>query len=419
MINKLKKNTFKNTLISVSRIKRYEQCPLSFKLNYIDKKPRCSNDALLFGSLLHAVLETLVKWVKEEEYSGIIPIDIIKQVYQEQWSKFDICGIETFNEGQSIILDYLSDKDYNCYDILDIEHEFNIEIDGYIFNGKIDLCEKINDETIRIIDYKSSRQLYTISDIDSDLQLSIYNAVAKKIWPWAKNVELELHMIRHNKIQRPSRPREDGECLNAIRYMIAVAKRTEESNNKFPPKLNSYCSYCDQCDNCEEYQNIALGKVSVYQAKTFPMDSDLVKLSDYRENLSSIVGILYKKKKDLDDLLKAKLEYEKDIHIGDLIYYVSIPEGTTYNSDTLLDTLEKFGVDRSIAMKDILDVSNIKLKKFIEKVREGLSVQDRAKLMGALAVVSEKVSETPRLNVRRNKLNLNLGDSKLDMKLKK
>ena len=276
------KNTFKNSIISVSRIKRYEQCPLSFKLNYIDKKPRGSNEALIFGSFLHSVLEELVKWVKQEEYNGCIPTDKIEDTYKYCWSKFDICGIEVFNEGLSIIKDYMDEKKYDCYDIIDIEHEFNVEIDNYTFNGRIDLCEKVNDETIKIIDYKSSRQLYTISEIDSDLQLSVYNIIAKKVWPWAKNIELELHMIRHNKIQKPSKPREDYECINALRYMTAVARRTEDSNTKFLAKLNSYCCYCDQCDNCEAYLDVISGKVNVFKAKTFPMDTDITKLSDHK-----------------------------------------------------------------------------------------------------------------------------------------
>lgn len=413
------KNTFKNKVISVSRIKRYEQCPLSFKLNYIDKKQRCNNESLVFGSFLHSVLELLIKWVKQEEYSGYIPLETIKQVYMDQWNKFDnICGLEVYKDGFNIIREYLSEKEFDCYDILAVEYEFNVEIDSYIFNGKIDLCEKINDDTIKIIDYKSSRQLYTISEIDSDLQLSLYNIIAKKIWPWAKNIELELHMIRHNKIQKPSRPREDDECIDAVEYMIAIAKRTEDSNTKFTARLNSYCSYCDQCDNCDQFLDIVAGNVNIFKVKTFPMDSDITKLSIHRENLSSVVGILYKRKKELDDLIKARLDHEKDVYVGDLIYYVSIPEGTKYSVPTLLDVLEKFGADKNIAAQEILEVSDVKLKKFIDKVRTKLSVSDRAKLTGALSIIAEKTVENLRLNVRKNKLDVKIGDGKLDFKVK-
>ncbi len=396
-------------MISVSRIKRYEQCPLAFKLHYIDKKKGEYGPALAFGSLLHAVLENLYKWAKAEEFQGFIEQSLIHEEYDRQWKNFDIIGLDEYNEGLEIITDYLKCTEIDCYDILDIEHEFTVEINDYTFNGKIDLVTKVNDDTIRIIDYKSNRQLFTQSEIDSDLQLSVYNIIARDTWKWAKNVELEFHMIRHNKIQKPSEPRTKEQCENAIRYMIAIAKRTEDKNTKFEARLNSYCSYCDQCNNCEEFIKIASCNFPIAQSKTIQLNSNIEELSNYRENLTAIVGILYKKKKELDDLLKTKLEHEKDVSIGDLTYYVSEPESKYYRTAELIDVLEKFGAKKDEALLAICSVNKEKLKNYIENLRKNLDTSKRAKLTAAIAGIEKTSIESPRLNVRKNKLKVDLG----------
>ena len=50
---------FTNTHLSFSRLQRFEQCPLSFKLHYIDQRKAEPGVPLRFGKAIHAVLETL------------------------------------------------------------------------------------------------------------------------------------------------------------------------------------------------------------------------------------------------------------------------------------------------------------------------------------------------------------------------
>ncbi len=48
--------SFKNNHLSYSRLSRFEQCPLSFKLHYIDGQSAEPGIALKFGKAVHAVL---------------------------------------------------------------------------------------------------------------------------------------------------------------------------------------------------------------------------------------------------------------------------------------------------------------------------------------------------------------------------
>ena len=66
---------FKNQHLSYSRLSRFEQCPLSFKLHYIDKKQADPGVPLRFGKAVHAVLENLVREHMEEEREGPLSED--------------------------------------------------------------------------------------------------------------------------------------------------------------------------------------------------------------------------------------------------------------------------------------------------------------------------------------------------------
>jgi ATP-dependent helicase/DNAse subunit B len=63
-------NEFKNEYLSYSRLNRFETCPLSFKLHYIDEYEPGSNMALRFGKIIHAVLEQLYQEVIDQEHIG-------------------------------------------------------------------------------------------------------------------------------------------------------------------------------------------------------------------------------------------------------------------------------------------------------------------------------------------------------------
>ncbi|MEL7372813.1 MAG: PD-(D/E)XK nuclease family protein, partial [Myxococcota bacterium] len=49
------------TRLSFSRLSRYERCPLSYRLHYIDRTPSQPGVPLRFGSAVHQVLEHLVR----------------------------------------------------------------------------------------------------------------------------------------------------------------------------------------------------------------------------------------------------------------------------------------------------------------------------------------------------------------------
>ena len=210
-------------------------------------------------------------------------------------------------------------------------------------------------------------------------------------------------MLRLGYVQCPSKPRTDEECETAIRYMIKTAERTENPNCNFPPKLNAWCCYCDQSDNCEPYQNILDGKVGLFKLKSLPItSSDLEKLSKHREVVASVAGISYARKKQIDELFRARLEHDKDIAVGDLVYYISTPVDKEYDVIKLIELMSRYlNITKDEAIVRLLTVSKSHLKTAIKEAREDLNNAQRAMLGAKIASIEIRSSGTPRINVRK------------------
>ena len=75
------------TRLSFTKLSRYETCPLSYKLHYLDRLKSEPGVPLLFGSAVHAVLEGLVLEHMREERVGALSGDRAAELWQEAWTK--------------------------------------------------------------------------------------------------------------------------------------------------------------------------------------------------------------------------------------------------------------------------------------------------------------------------------------------
>ncbi len=161
-------------------------------------------------------------------------------------------GSEVYQEGLTILRQYVRNHPTVSHlNILGIEVEFNINLGEFVLNGRIDRVDRVDDETVAIIDYKSNRILFTKEEVESDLQMSIYGLAAQALYPWAKRVVFRFHMLRHGQEIETTRTIED--LQDARDYVVSLGRLTETAET-FPAKLNGYCGYCDHRKGCTAYQ---------------------------------------------------------------------------------------------------------------------------------------------------------------------
>jgi putative RecB family exonuclease len=145
---------YTNEHLSYSRLSRFEQCPLSFKLHYIERLRAEPGLPLRFGKAVHAVLEVLVREHMEEERVG--------PLWQEAWAREERTGVDVFQEGVEILQRFVRDQGaLDAHDVLAVEKEFRLPVGSFTELGFIDRVDRVDDETIKVIDYKTNRMLFS------------------------------------------------------------------------------------------------------------------------------------------------------------------------------------------------------------------------------------------------------------------
>src|SRR5262245_38606664 len=101
---------FRNVHLSYARLSRYEQCPLSFKFHYIDKKPALPGNERRFGKVVHATNERLVREAIDDERVG--PLDETRafDLFQHEWAAEGLTGAPLFSDGIDMVRSFVRDQ---------------------------------------------------------------------------------------------------------------------------------------------------------------------------------------------------------------------------------------------------------------------------------------------------------------------
>lgn len=253
---------------SYSRIEQFLNCPMAYDFKY--NKHMYSKDtslALELGSLLHAVLErkghmlvnkeeininTLDKIISdgiietdEKTKEPLLGINALKSKYWEIWSVPDSEG-RTYNEKIELFHDVLIKEMQDDDDWYPYAFEMPFEIvwdDRVILNGFIDRIDT-NGELFRVIDYKTSKKVFSKDKLPTSLQFGIYNlAILNK---------KEINQLAYENIYRfillddEQRALTKGWEKRLIKKLTQIFDSVEakEKSNKWEPKPSPLCYWC-------------------------------------------------------------------------------------------------------------------------------------------------------------------------------
>ncbi|MCP3104215.1 PD-(D/E)XK nuclease family protein [Myxococcus sp. K15C18031901] len=304
----------RNTHLSYSRLSRFESCPLSYQLHYLDKHTAEPGVPLSFGKALHAVLERLLQDVLDSESAGPLSEERALQLYREAWAAEGLSGLDLFQQGLSLLQDFVRQQGrVDARDILAVEKEFRLPVGPFTILGFIDRVDWVDDETIHVIDYKSNHQLFTREELDTSLQLSLYALAARRMWPWAKKVRLSMWMLRHGVLQETTRT--EAQLDAALAYVETLGQQMETAES-FPARLNPNCVYCDHRRHCPAYARALTGQREVVCEDT----SNLESVAREREEVAHLAKILGARKTELESVLRAHLAEQEELVLAGTRY---------------------------------------------------------------------------------------------------
>jgi putative RecB family exonuclease len=250
-------------MYSHSKLCTFEQCPLKYKLRYIDKiKPEIEKTIEShLGSSVHDTLEWIYNSVKENPEKILSLDDIINhyiEIWQKELSKDTLIVKKQFsqkdylNKGIQFLADYFQkyypfkDGTIECEKEILINLDTNTQIKGFIDR----LVYNIEEGHYEIHDYKTANTLPTQAKMDEDRQLALYSIAIKEMYGKDKEVVLIWHYLAYNQKIISRRTEEQLENLKEeTKKLIKEIEKTKD----FISNRSILCDWCEYKSVCPEW----------------------------------------------------------------------------------------------------------------------------------------------------------------------
>lgn len=226
--------------LSYSKLTCFETCPLKYKFKYLYNLPSPSTAAANFGVSVHETLNQFYEGLKHGKSPNL---DDLKNLFEKNWipSGYDSRAHHKARkkQGITIIENYFETNKENWIIPEIMERPFNLKIGNYVFSGRIDRIDKLEDGTYEVIDYKTG-QSKKDKKIDKDLQLSLYALACRDVYEIYAS-KLSLYFLEDNEKHSTSRT---AESLEKAKKDI-IEKTDELMKSNFEATPGFLCQYCE------------------------------------------------------------------------------------------------------------------------------------------------------------------------------
>ena len=241
--------------MSFSKITTFEQCPLKFKFQYINRFPTKTSPALLLGQTIHSSLEKFVDFSHEKR-----DLNLLKNLFRREWK----LERNKLREEGDFEMDKTTEIEYGKRGLIMLENFFSSEMlsepvqreqfveaslnEDIQFLGRIDRLDKcIHDgkEGFKVVDYKTGKlneryvdfiQLFTYAWLMNEQGFKIYSSTFYYLEPnrtIEKTLSQEVFEQTQNTLIERCKP-------------IFMALEDDD----FKPEKSALCPYCDYISMC-------------------------------------------------------------------------------------------------------------------------------------------------------------------------
>ena len=262
----------------------YNDCPLRWKLNYVDKlRISESNIYLLFGTAMHEVIQTWLEVMYFDSVKNANKLNLEQRLHDKMYERFKIdkeeygknpCTLEEmkefFNDGVEILdfvkkrrADYFSKRGYKligCEVPIDVKMKKNIKMVGYLDIVILDEIHNI----LKIYDIKTSTMgwnKWMKKDENKTQQLLLYKQFYSKQYnhPIDK-IEVEYFIVKRKLWENAMFPQKRVQKFSPASGTVSmnkVAKRLdtflneaftdegEHKNDMVATPSKKACRFCD------------------------------------------------------------------------------------------------------------------------------------------------------------------------------
>ncbi|WP_295421337.1 PD-(D/E)XK nuclease family protein [Sulfurovum sp.] len=235
---------------SASRLKTYLECKRKYYYRYIQKIEASKEDELIEGLFLHKVLEHLFKeksfYSSEEEMQKILDM-LLDKLHPDSGAKAEYQKL-LWKEKLKGFVERQTEHFSADWRVAETEKEFQGEIGGLRFKGRIDRIDQNATETL-VLDYKSGsvKEANKTKNLENltDFQMSIYHHILSSKY---QNITLAFVKILQNGEMEEITALEEKNAL--LEEHIIELKQTKRFAARKCEDLQK-CKYCEFALMCE------------------------------------------------------------------------------------------------------------------------------------------------------------------------
>jgi len=240
--------------LSVSSINAYESCPMKYLFQAawrLRGRPRAQTT---FGSVMHTTIKEFVGQVRERGCTNVTCEEVFA-IYEREWSSAgfpdDYQEQEYRKAGREQLEAFHRSYVAAPCDVLHQEKTFELPLEeNVLVTGRMDQINRIADDEIEIIDYKTGRPRDQ-KQASNDLQLSVYALAARDV------LELEperliFYNLMNNQAVATTR---DEKSLKAVKQRIAEVADNIRAG-EFSPRPTFSCGTCDYKTICPAHEQL-------------------------------------------------------------------------------------------------------------------------------------------------------------------
>lgn len=294
--------------LSVSKIQAYEQCPACFYKQYLAEETVTvdnGNYFTKFGTILHSVCEIMVS-----RYINYGIVSNVEQVLMDVWSENDLQGFTDYEQAKSLLIGYFNENplDSRPDTPVMIEEEWRGELGGYTFGLMIDYVGIMkHDNSIGILrDYKTNRMPFTTADLDTSLQLRIYQLVLSRhyfqsVEKWIAGYDLFFHGWQRCKDW-------NNDDLKVAEEYVNTVGRQIENDNQWEERLNNYCCYRECRHTCKKYAEFMKNPDQLITPLVKYDGTNIELVNAQMDMMTAIEKTAKGRKEECSNILKAEIE---------------------------------------------------------------------------------------------------------------
>jgi putative RecB family exonuclease len=334
------KKDFKGKVIRLSstRIHSFLDCKYKYWANYYTDYPKVPNPAFKLGLACHECLELAGNiWMEKGKFTKS-DIKKIMNLYDKVSIREGIIDMEIHMEGKELISKRLDNFDTGGK-IIGLELKFGFDGNDFFTDfgvplmGAIDKIIELDEETLLIVDYKTSKTAPTTNQLKTDIQLSLYDLVAHKLWPGYKRIILSLDVLKSEMVYSY---RTDAEREEFNNYLVNLYEEMLDFNEEsIKQDLNIFCPWCDFKEYCSSYKE-ACNK-SDYKFLSMTNTPDIELYNEW-EKIKNTIKILEMREKEISSVLIEKIKREQqNINLGEKELIIRQSSRTNYNTKDISD----------------------------------------------------------------------------------